>query len=133
MVAGGISLSDIAACIPFDRNDPETRSISLRSLHNHYKPELRTGSTKLNSMVVIEHIKAIRAGNFNAIKWWEQSRMGWREHIVVDDGRPADTPLRVVVELVGEAAAPRAADQSAQRPGASRLSDDVRRNVQLVG
>jgi hypothetical protein len=39
----------------------------------------------------------------------------------------ADSTLRVIVELVGEAAAPRAEQM------ALRLSDDLRRNVQLIG
>jgi hypothetical protein len=33
--------------------------------------------------------------------------MGWSERIVVNNGKPADTPVRVLVEFVGEAAAPR--------------------------
>ncbi|MGD0110159.1 MAG: hypothetical protein ABSC06_40025 [Rhodopila sp.] len=57
--------------------------------------------------------------------------MGWSERIIVDDGKPADTPMRVVVEFVGEAGAPQV-EQSAPRTG-SRLSDDIRKNVQLVG
>ena len=32
--------------------------------------------------------------------------MGWSERIVVNDGKPADTPMRIVVEFVGEAAPP---------------------------
>lgn len=121
MAAGGIAQVDIA----------RARGISIRTLQKHYKTELATGATALNTVVILEHVKRIKAGDFHAIKWWEQSRMGWREHIVVDDGKPADTPMRVIVEFVGEAGAPRV-DQSAPRSG-SRLADDIRKNVQLVG
>jgi hypothetical protein len=121
MVAGGIAQSDIA----------RARGISLGTLRKHYKTELETGATALNTICIIEHVKRIKTGDFQAIKWWQQSRMGWSERIIVDDGKPADTPMRVVVEFVGEAAAPRV-DQSAPRTG-SRLPDDIRKNVQLVG
>jgi hypothetical protein len=121
MVAGGIAQVDIA----------RARSISVGTLRKHYRQELATGATVLNTIAITEHVKQIRAGNFHAIKWWQQARMGWTERIVVDDGKPADTPMRVVVEFVGEAATPRV-DQSAPRTG-SRLPDEIRKNVQLVG
>lgn len=118
MVAGGIAQEDIA----------RVRGISLNTLRKHYRMELTTGATALNTIVIVEHMKRIRNGDFQAIKWWEQSRMGWSEHIVVD-AAPSDTPLRVIVELVGEPAAPQA-NQAAPSTG-SRL--DMRKNVQLVG
>jgi hypothetical protein len=121
MVAGGITQADIA----------RTRGIGLRTLQKHYKTELATGATAINAIVIVEHVKQIKAGNFNAIKWWQQARMGWHEHIVVDDGKPADTPMRVIVEFVGEAPAVPQVEQSAPASG-SRLSD-LRKNVQLVG
>jgi hypothetical protein len=119
MVAGGIGQDDIA----------RARGISAVTLRKYYKQELANGATALNTIVLIEHVKRIRAGDFQAIKWWQQARMGWSERVVVDDGKPADTPMRVIVELVGEAAAPRV-EQSAPR-SESRLSDTAR--VQLVG
>jgi hypothetical protein len=121
MAAGGIGQVDIA----------RARGISTRTLQKHYRTELTTGASTLNTIVLLEHMKRIKAGDFQAIKWWEQVRMGWSEHIVVDDGKPADTPLRVVVEFVGEAGASRV-DPSAPRSG-SRLADDIRNKVQLVG
>jgi hypothetical protein len=57
--------------------------------------------------------------------------MGWTERIVVDDGKPADTPMRVIVKLVGEAA-PSRVEPSAPQTG-SHLSDTTARVVQLVG
>jgi hypothetical protein len=42
--------------------------------------------------VLIEHVKRIKAGDFHAIRWWQQARVGWLERVVVDDGKPADTP-----------------------------------------
>jgi hypothetical protein len=39
----------------------------------------------------VEHVKLIKKGDFAAIKWWEQSRMGWRGDGLDEDGRgPAD-------------------------------------------
>jgi hypothetical protein len=76
----------------------------------------------------------IKAGDFQAIKWWQQSRMGWREHIVVDGDKPADASMRVVVEFVGEVAPVTTIDHVAPRPSDSgRLVDTVRKHVQLVG
>jgi hypothetical protein len=121
MVAGGIAQDDIA----------RVRGLSEKTLRKHYKKELLTGAAFLNSIVIIEHVKRIKAGDFQSIKWWEQARMGWRESILVDDGKPADTPMRVIVEFVGDAPASRD-DRSALRTG-SRLSDELRKNVQLVG
>jgi AraC-like DNA-binding protein len=121
MVAGGIGQKDIA----------RARGISEPTLRKYYKKELATGATELNTIAIIAHVKLIRAGDFHAIKWWQQARMGWSERIVVDDGKPADTPMRVIVELVGEAAAPRV-EQSAPRSG-SRLSENLRQTVQLMG
>ncbi len=119
MVAAGIAQVDIARCC----------AVSEPTLRKHYKEEIRTGTTTLNTMVILAHIERIKAGDFQAIKWWQQARMGWSERIVVDDGKLADTPMRVIVEFVGEAA-PSRVEQSAPRSG-SRLSDTAR--VQLVG
>ena len=33
--------------------------------------------TALNTIVIIAHIERIKVGEFQAIKCWEQSRMGW--------------------------------------------------------
>ena len=97
MVAGGIAQADIA----------RARGISAVTLRKHYRAELTNGMTALNTIVNIAHIERITAGEFQAIKCWEQSTMGWSERIVVNNGKPADTPVRVPVEFVGEAAAPR--------------------------
>ena len=118
---GGIAQVDIA----------RARGISAVTLRKHHRNEIDAGTTALNTIVLIEHVKRIKAGDFQAIKWWERSRMGWSERIVVDDGKQADTPMRVIVELVGEAAAPRG-DQSAPRSG-SHLSENLRETVQLGG
>jgi hypothetical protein len=118
MVAAGIAQVDIA----------RVRGISEPTLRKHYRQELEAGTAALNTVVILEHIKRIKAGDFQAIKWWEQARMGWSERVVVDDRKPKDS-LRIIVELVGGAATPQI-EQSAPRTG---LSDAVRRNVQLVG
>jgi hypothetical protein len=103
-------------------SDPEP------TLRKHYRAELSAGRTALNTIVLIEHLKRIKAGDFQAIRWWQQCRMGWSERIVVHDGKPADAPVRIIVEFVGEAAAPRAEQSSG-----SRLSENLRGTVQLVG
>jgi hypothetical protein len=121
MVAGGIAQVDIALA----------RGINVTTLRKYYKKELATGATELSTIAIVAHIKLIKAGDFHAIKWWQQARMGWTERIVVDDGKPADTPMRVIVELVGEAA-PSRVEPSAPRTG-SHLSDTTARVVQLVG
>lgn len=120
MVAGGIGQEDIA----------RARGISPVTLRKHYRTELTTGATALNTIAIIQHVKRIRAGDFAAIKWWQQSRMGWSERILVDDGKPADQPIRVIVELVGDAAPH--ADQATSSAGSPRLPNGLR-NVQLVG
>jgi hypothetical protein len=106
MVAGGIAQVDIA----------RARGISALTLRKHYRAELTNGMTALNTIVLIGHVKRIKAGDFQAIKWWQQARMGWSERVVVDDGKPPDTPMRVIVEFVGEAA-PSRVEQSAPRSG----------------
>lgn len=138
MVAGGIEQVDIAGVL----------GISGPTLRKHYRREIDTGAAEIGAQVVASLVTMAvgRPGrratentaaqsaippNFHAAKWITQARMGWSEHIVIDPGKPSDTPMRVIVELVGEAVAPRV-DQSASRTG-SRLSDDVRKNVQLVG
>ena len=69
MVAAGIAQVDIARCC----------AVSEPTLRKHYKEEIRTGTTTLNTMVILAHIERIKAGDFQAIKWWQQARMGWSE------------------------------------------------------
>jgi hypothetical protein len=116
MVAGGIAQVDIA----------RARGISAVTLRKHDGVELLSGMRVLNTIVLIQHVKRIQAGDFQAIKWWHQARMG-SERVAVDDGKPADTPMRIIVE---REAAPSRVEQSAPRSG-SRLSDTAR--VHVVG
>ncbi|MFL5253333.1 MAG: hypothetical protein ACJ8AI_10640 [Rhodopila sp.] len=105
MVAGGIAQADIA----------RARGISEPTLRKHYREELDSGQTVLNTVVLIEWVKRIKAGDFQAIKWWTQSRMNFSEKITVDD--PArNQPLRVVVELVGSPAPAAAPVTNAEAP-----------------
>ena len=117
MAAGGIAQVDIA----------RVRGISAVTLRKHYRAELSAGMTALNTTVILAHIERIKAGDFPAIKWWEQARMGWREHIVVDGDKPAGTPMSVIVELVGEATAP-CGEQSAPRSGSRLMAPAVPRH-----
>ena len=122
MVAGGITQADIA----------RSRGISLPTLRKHYRAELDNGATELNTMVIVEHIKAIKRGDFAAIKWWEQARMGWRGDAGDADGRLPDQSMRVVVEFVGEPAAP-TLDHAPLRPDDRESRDALRKHVQLIG
>ena len=99
------------------------------------RAELDNGKTELDTMVVVEHVKLIKKGDFAAIKWWQQSRMGWRCDAGDEDGRLPDRSMRVVVEFVGDAApAPATIDHAPPRPDdRGRAADTVRKHVQLVG
>jgi hypothetical protein len=102
------------------------------TLRKHYKRDILIGATEIDAQAVATLVGAMRSGGKEAVvaaKWWTQSRMGWSESLIVDGGKPADTPMRVIVELVGEVAAPHV-EPSAPRFG---LSDTIRKNVQLVG
>ena len=130
MVAGGIEQAGIASVIGVTQERP--RGIDQKTLRKQFRHELEAGEPEMYGRVVAALFSMATTGkNFNAAKWITQARMGWSERIVVDDGKPADTPMRVVVEFVGEAAAPQA-EQSAPRSG-SRLPDDIRKTVKLVG
>jgi hypothetical protein len=130
MVAGGIEQLSIAGVL----------GISHVTLRKYFRREIATAAAEVGAQVVSSLItmaigqkpapgRPAVAPNFHAAKWYTQARMGWSEHIVVVDDKPADIPMRVIVELVGEAAPPRV-EQPAPRAG-SRLSDSAR--VQLVG
>lgn len=124
LCAGGITQDRIAEAV----------GISEPTLRKHYKAELLIGKAQMDALAVATLGKAMQRGGKEAVaaaKWWTQSRMGWSERGIVDDSKPADTPLRIIVELVGDAAPPRV-EQSEPRTG-SRLSGDVRKNLQLVG
>jgi hypothetical protein len=118
MVAGGIAQEDIA----------RARKLGLTTLRKYYRDEIATGTTAINTVVILAHVKRIRAGDFHAIKWWEQARMGWSEHVVVDEGKRSDTPMRVIVELVGDAAPARSEPSATAGP-----RPDLRGNVEFVG
>jgi hypothetical protein len=87
MVAGGIEQKVIAGA----------RGLSRHTLRKHYKNELINGTGKINGVVVAAHVKKILAGDFNAIKWWEQSRMGWSETQKIETTGPDGRPIEQVV------------------------------------
>jgi hypothetical protein len=122
MVAGGIIYDDIAAYI----------GISLPTLRKHYAHELAVGKTKIDTIVVGEHLKRIKAGDFPAIKWWEQSRMNWRGD-VDDPGRAAEANMRVSIELVGEPAPPTIEHEPQRSDDRGRDDNPIRKHVQLIG
>ncbi len=78
-------------------------------------------------------VAAMQRGGKEAViaaKWWMQARMGWTDRFIVDDGQPADTPMRVVIELVGDPAPAAAASTDRQT---TRAAFEAGRPVQLVG
>jgi hypothetical protein len=75
MVAGGIEQEHIATVI----------GISGKTLRKHFRPEIDRAAHEINALVVGEHIKKIRAGDFRAIQWWEQSRMNWTEKLIIGE------------------------------------------------
>jgi hypothetical protein len=116
MVAAGMRHSDIAAA----------QGISLPTLAKNYRFELDTAKTKIDAEVVGAHLQQVKYGNFPAIKWWEQSRMGWRGE--EPEPRAPDADMRVTIELVGEPAArPATIDHEPDD------RDQLRKNVQLIG
>jgi hypothetical protein len=141
MAAGGVEHAAICGAIGSARRkqarkagNPNAAGIknpALMTLRKHFRSELDDGIAVVSSFVIGAHLKRIQAGDMHAIKWWEQARLGWKESILVDDGKPADQPMRVIIEYVGEAGPPRV-EAAAPRTG-SRLPEEVRRNVQLVG
>jgi hypothetical protein len=86
MVAGGIEQAQICGVL----------KITRMTLRKYYRDELENGAAAINAIVVAEHLKRIRGGDFNAIRFWEQARMGWTERVQVNnqqldkDGNPAD-------------------------------------------
>jgi hypothetical protein len=86
MVAGGIEQIHIAAVI----------GIRPSTLRKHYRAEIGTGAAEINAVVVAEHIKRIRAGDFKAIQWWEQARMNWSETQKIEASGPRGGPIPVV-------------------------------------
>jgi hypothetical protein len=85
LCAGGITQDRISVAI----------GISDRTLRKHYKRDILVGATEIDAQAVATLVGAMRSsgkGGVAAAKWWTQSRMGWVEKILVDDGKPADTP-----------------------------------------
>lgn len=107
--------------------------ISRPTLVKHYKPELAIGAATMDGLAISALASAMQRGGKEAVaaaKWWTQSRMGWTERVLIDDEKLRDTPVRVIVELVGDAAA----DIQIQQPSArTRPGFDPSKAVTLVG
>jgi hypothetical protein len=108
LCAGGIVLDRIAEAIGVPRH----------TLSKHFRAEIRMGATEIDAQAVGALVRAMRGGGRQSVaaaKWWTQARMRWTERIEVDDGKtPSDAPMRVIVELVGDAAAPRDGQETAR-------------------
>jgi hypothetical protein len=76
MTAGGIDQASICGML----------KITLKTFRKHFRHEIDTAVASVNMIVVAAHLKRIKAGDMNAIKWWEQSRMNWQERLVVVEG-----------------------------------------------
>jgi hypothetical protein len=115
MVAGGIEQALIAGAL----------RISITTLTKHFRPQIDNGAAEVNTVCIAMHIKKIKAGDMRAIEWWQRSRMGWTEKIQVE--KVGDTPLRVIVELMGDPAPDRGG------PARTRLGFDANDLVEFVG
>jgi hypothetical protein len=125
LVAGGIIQDRIAAVL----------KISERTLRQHYRQEIRSGQTEIDAQSINALVRAMRGKGKESVvaaKWWQQSRMGWSERIVIDDPA-ANTPMRVTVELVGAADTESAKFGAEERDTGSRLPPDVLKNIELRG
>lgn len=117
---GGIDQAQIARALGMTR----------RTLSKHYQVELAAGRGTMDGMAVTALAVAMQQGGKEAVaaaKWWTQSRMGWSEKLTIDDGKLADVPMRVIIELVGD---PAVADTT---PARTRAGFDVGNIVEFVG
>lgn len=121
MAAGGIQQADIAAA----------RGITENTLRLHYRHELDTGKAQIDELALTSHVNLMKAGDFQAVKWWQQARMGWRGE--ARDMVAAPQPMRVVVEFVGEGAPVPRTINHAPVPDDYQSLEEMRKNVQLVG
>jgi hypothetical protein len=106
-------------------------AISITTLRKAFRVELN--SALADQIVrVAGNFTRIASGSGKSAAWaadrWLTKRAPaqWGDRVVVE---PSATPMRVVVEFVGEAAAPR----DEQSPTRTSRLDDIRKNVQLVG
>lgn len=118
---GGIDQAQIARAL----------GIAPRTLSKHYRVELAAGRGTMDGMAITALALAMQRGGKEAVaaaKWWTQSRMGWSEKLTIDDVTALkDTPMRVIIELVGD---PAVADTAPARPRSGFDADNL---VQLVG
>jgi hypothetical protein len=108
----------------------QSLGISRPTLVKHYADQLAVGKATMDGLAVSALAAAMQRGGKEAVvaaKWWTQSRMNWVERVVVDDGKPGDTPMRVIVELVGDAPT----DQHQQ--ARTRPTFDATTYVEFVG
>lgn len=78
--------------------------ISTPTLVKHYPAELRTGKARMDALAISVLVAAMQRGGKEAVaaaKWWTQARMGWSKMVIMDDGKPGDTLLGIIIELVG--------------------------------
>lgn len=122
MAAGGLVHGDIAAA----------RGISVPTLYKHYRQELDNGKAAIDTLALQAHVRLIKNDDFAAVKWWQQSQMGWRGE--ARDDAAAQQPTVVRIEYVGAAGSPKRAVTLDHAP---QPEDDglaaLRKSVQLVG
>ena len=122
LCAGGITQDRIAVAL----------GCSEPTLRRHFARDIKVGATEIDALAVGTLVAAMRGGGKEAVaaaKWWTQSRMGWTERVTVDDGKPTNVPLRIVVELMGGPEPPEI-DLSPPRAG-SRFPNNI--PVQFIG
>jgi hypothetical protein len=122
--AGAMPMGDIAAKL----------GISVTTLRKACRKELNTGLATCEVQVHANLLR-IAAGDSKSAAWagvqWLRMRAPerWTDRVVVE---PSATPMRVLIEFVGDAAA--AGEQATPRDSnGTRLPNEARKHVQLVG
>lgn len=112
---GGIEHEMIAASL----------RIHAQTLRKYYADELLTGKAAMAGLAVSTLANAMKEGGavgVRAAEHWTKHRMGWSETLKIDDGKPRDVPMKVLIEYVGEAGPSARMEQTAPR-AAGRLID----------
>ncbi len=129
MVAGDIEQTAICSVI----------GVTPKTLRRHFRHEIDTGAAEANAAVVASlHRMAVGSKasegrpavlpDVRAAIWWTKARLGWQEGTAMTENKLADTPMRVIIELVGDPA-PVQVEQVKQ----PRLGYNPGGHVQLVG
>ena len=83
--------------------------ISKTTLRKHYKVQLEVGKATIDGVAISALVRAMQQGGKEAVtaaKFWATTQMGYTERLPVEEKKPGDMPMRVVIEFVGDPAPP---------------------------